>query len=275
MDLNRIFNEIIDSNAPYWAAEYDVTYAYFTSGLRTEEIDKRWIRLQMYKEWTGAGVYPDKSITTLVAHAIKLMTQLEREDNSANLDEINYFLRFAVDEFSHYRILHDAYAILDAGCSDSIWSMGNLDEAKALEDKRSSYQSISNGPQIVSLTEGGGLGMYFGIRDALDRIGVENKLDEMAYKFGLATIQDEKGHVAFRFKDLFNVTGGKIDTTQLNKYLGDIFLSKLRERNAQFGYVYTDAELLEKSQNKSLGIDYARKYLGFLLEVDWSSSQST
>jgi len=258
----------IRASAPYWAAEYAIVFHYFTNGVRTPQRDIGWITLQMFKEWTGSGVYGKRGVTVnnLIKRAASQIDQIDAGEAIGDLDAISGLLQFAIDEFNHFSLLCKAFLKLDPDGRMSIEQMGDLPEGRRLVELRHAWRDRPNGDLIVELTEGGGLGMYFAVGDAFAHSTQRSDVDELIVRFAQATVTDEIQHMAGRFQRALEADLSREDWEQVDAGLQDQFAQKLRERNQQFGSAFSDEALEHMGADAGAGRAYLRRNLGFLGE---------
>jgi len=259
---------LIQTSAPYWAGEYKVAYKYFTNGARTPESDVRWMRVQMFKEWTGAGVYGDRGVTisNLVRRAGDALDEIAVDGNIGDLDEISGLLQFALDEFNHYSILCRAYKQLVPDNTLNIEQMGDLEEGNELVAMRYKMRESELGTLSVDLSEGGGLGMYMAINDVFNKSTPRSQIDEQIKAFARATVNDEREHMAHRFSVLLEAGLEPGQWEEVTTGLQQISKQKLRERNQQFSGVYNNADLDKFGRDADSGRQYVQNYLDFMLQ---------
>jgi len=258
---------IIEHNAPYWAGEFAVAYSYFAGGARTREKDIRWIELQMFKEWTGSGVYGDRTVTVtgVIQQGLEQLRRIEEGGVVKDLDGVSQLIQFGLDEFGHFKILHKLYRRIAPERSVSIFDMGNLAEARKMVEMRQSFRETRPlGDTIVDLTEGGGLGMYFGIAKAFDSAGTLSEDDRIIRDFANMTITDETEHMRHRFRKATSLSLSASQWEEVDRGLQSLFWQKLVERNEQFSDVFSQAELRKMAQDVEAGRAYVRANLGFL-----------
>lgn len=265
--LEKVSNTIRD-NAPYWAGEYEIAQRYFGSDLRSRKGDAEWIQLQMFKEWAGSGVYGRGNVTVLsMAQKSTDRLKLVRPGTSVSeLESIKQDLLFASDEFDHYILLARAYQYVAPEDDMTIDEMCHINEGHKMIDMRQSYRDRPHGDITVELTEGGGLGLYFGVKDAFLQRGIQSDLDKCIVKFAEATILDETHHMKWRFSRALDAGISAEEWDIVNKNLQELFAQKLRERNQQFGSLFTNDELDRMGSDIGAGQYYLNNHLGFLTE---------
>jgi hypothetical protein len=258
---------VIEHTAPYWAGEFAVAYKYFTSGERTPEKDICWIELQMFKEWTGSGVYGDRSVTVtgVIQKGLDDLRRIEGGGVVKDLDKVSQLIQFGLDEFEHFKILYKLYRRIAPERNVSVFDMGNLPEAiKMVEMRQSFRESGPLGDTIVDLTEGGGLGMYFGIAKAFETVGAASEEDRIIREFANMTITDETEHMCHRFRNALSLGISAQQWKDVERGLHTLFAQKLTERNEQFGNVFSQAELDAMAGDVEAGKAYVGTNLGFL-----------
>lgn len=267
-----LMRALVEHNAPYWAGEYAVARRYFADGVRTREIDIRWIELQMFKEWTGSGVYGDRSVTltSVIRQGLDELLKIERGDAVKDLDRISGLIQFGVDEFNHFSILYKLYRMVAPDRKRSVFEMGDLPEAKKMVDMRQHVRETHPlGDTIVDLTEGGGLGMYFGIAKAFQAVGIAGEEDRIIREFAQMTVNDESEHMAHRVRKAMALELSPQQWAHVERGLHTLFAQKLVERNEQFGNVFSRAELHAMATDVEAGRAYVSANLSFLNE--WAS----
>ena len=260
---------IIEHNAPYWAGEFAVACKYFSTGERTADNEIRWIELQMFKEWTGSGVYGNRKVTVtgVIQEGLDALRRIEGGGVVKDLDGVSQLVQFGLDEFEHFKILYRLYRRIAPDRNVSIFDMGNLPEAVKMVDMRQSFREHEPlGGTIVDLTEGGGLGMYFGIAKAFESAGGLSDDDRIVRDFARMTITDETEHMQHRFRKAMSLDLAAQQWEDVDRGLQALFAQKLIERNEQFGNVFSRAELDSMASDVEAGNAYVRTNLGFLTD---------
>ncbi|MEY9840548.1 hypothetical protein [Streptacidiphilus sp. EB103A] len=270
MKTSTIQQALLDS-APYWAAEHEIATRYFASPTRSADADKLWVGHQMFKEWTGSGVYGprDTTVASMIREVAAEVAPLDGGTVAPHPLKSTYTkLSFASDELRHYAQLHDLYLLIETSTPPpSIASLGTLPQGVALTELRLHYRDDKIGAVAVDLSEGGGLGLYFGIRSAADLLDTDNPVDREVIAVANRTIDDETRHLLGRFRSARaqNLTPEQWGETA--RILRAISHQKLRERNEQFGDILTPEEVdgaCEK-ENQPRTQAFLRTHLGFLL----------
>ena len=148
----------------------------------------------------------------------------------------------------------------------TIDEMCHIDEGYKMIEMRQAYRDQPHGDITVELTEGGGLGLYFGTKDAFMKQDIQSDLDKRILEFAEATINDETHHMKWRFSCALNAGISPAEWDKVNTNLQVLFAQKLRERNQQFGSVFTDDELDSMGSDIEAGQTYLKNHLGFLTE---------
>lgn len=196
------------------------------------------------------------------------LSTVKAGDSVKKLLGIKGCLQFAIDEFDHYILLARAYEHVASGKGLSIQEMCHIDEGKKMIEMRQAYRDQPHGDATVELTEGGGLGLYFGIRSAFNRKrGQElSPLDRCIQDFAEATIRDETEHMTGRFLKMIELEVSEGEWEIIDRNLQELFAQKLRERNQQFSSVFNDDELEAMGRDIESGRQYVRSHLSFLAE---------
>src|SRR5690242_15344183 len=109
MPLSDNLRRLIDLNAPLWAGEAEIVRTYWTSPIRTVESDKRWLRLQCYKEFGGNPDHKTAGggrLTVLEQVLHDMVPQLEvTVDREALREELEKH----VSEYIHYCLYASVY----------------------------------------------------------------------------------------------------------------------------------------------------------------------
>jgi len=260
------------TSAPFWALEHELAVRYFATELRTEETDKRWIGHQMFKEWTGSGVYGPRSTTvaTMIREVAEEIVGLDSGSVAPNPLRSTYVkLSFASDELRHYAQLHDLYLLAEKSSPPpSIADLGYLDGGRELTELRLKWREDRLGEIAVDLSEGGGLGLYFGIRSSAAHLDSSAEVDREILEVAERTIEDETRHLLGRFRSAQKHELTEPDWTRISALLREISHQKLIERNEQFNFVLSDDEIAKvlDSPDLELAQTFLTTHLGFLLD---------
>lgn len=260
------------ASAPYWAAEHEIAVRYFASPDRTLETDKLWVGHQMFKEWTGSGVYGPRSTTvaTMIKEVAAEVGDLDGHAVAPHpLKATCDKLGFASDELRHYAQLHDLFLLIEpASAPPSIAALGTLADGTALTDLRLKHRDDPLGAIAVDLSEGGGLGLYFGIRAAASSLDRRKPVDREILEVADRTIEDETRHLIGRFRGALKAGLDPAQWVTVSDILRTISHQKLLERNEQFGNLLTAEEVATAAHQENRGrtISFLCTHLSFLLE---------
>lgn len=158
---------VIARSWPCWTREFEIGFAAFSSGTIYRETG--WLGAQLWKEWSGSGVYGPRG------------TDLSSEAAGDN----------AADELAHYDMLRTLVAIMEN--PPAAYRPGPA--AQALQDYRHNHWADPLLCHGVRMSEGGGLGLFHGAVAAIEARAKPFQQDD-AVKTALAgIIADEVGHV--------------------------------------------------------------------------------
>jgi hypothetical protein len=184
-----------------------------------------------------------------------------------DLDRVTQLVQFGLDEFEHFKVLYKLYRRIAPDRNVSIFEMGKLPEAVKMVEMRQSFRKREPlGDTIVDLTEGGGLGMYFGIAKAFESAGALSDDDTIVRDFANMTITDETEHMQHRFRKAMSLGLTAQQWEDVDRGLQTLFAQKLIERNEQFGNVFSRAELDSMTRDVEAGNAYVRTNVGFLTD---------
>lgn len=251
--------------AAAWAAEAEVVRRYFAR-CRTPEADIRWVRYQLFKEWSGSGVYggPGTDVASLLADTVSRIRQVTLATEVVEMKQLVAELTFAADEFRHTSQLFELYRQLTTPDSRAIDALGDLKEGRALTALRHDLRETPIGRIVVDLSEGGGLGMYFGIKEHFvsfpPRDDIEVAIKDIAHR----TLCDEVEHLVNRFASSLALGEDPVVWGVVAADLRRVCEQKLRERNEQFSHPLSDADLAACLADETAGVRYMQKHLPFL-----------
>jgi hypothetical protein len=258
---------LIHHNIPFWHGEYQVTFAYLTNGVRTRETDAKWLGHQAYKENSGSGVYggEGENVSHILTSVATKIAQINETFDISELKSLEYELSFVSDEFRHYVNLFEAYKVADPNSSSTIEELGSLPEGEKLSAIRYERRKTPLGKIAVDLSEGGGLGSYFGICDALFPHKNKSELDQLILNIAKNTLADEMTHMSYRYLTAYNMSYSDTEWCDLDSMLQEICWHKLLERNAQFSSPFSESELRNLTTHFEMAYQFTEKHLGFLL----------
>jgi hypothetical protein len=259
---------LIDAVAPCWAGEALVAARYFGGSHRTRERDVRWIGFQIFKEHTGGGVYggPGENVASILRAASLRAAEITLRTCPLEVDRILGDLTFAVDELRHMTQYMRLYALAGGDPARSIESLGQLENAVRLTSLRQDLRRTEVGHTAVALSEGGGLGLHFGMDDHFKRQPPVGEVDVEMARLTRAILADETGHLRSRFRATRDLDDRDSTWSELQAKLLAIGTQKLRERNEQFSHPLADEEIEGITTEHALGQRYIRDHLGFLCD---------
>lgn len=259
-------------SAPYWAAEHEIALRYFGSSARNTVSDKVWVGHQMFKEWTGSGVYGPRhtTVASMIAEVAAEVAPLGQGAVAPSPLKSTYTkLSFASDELRHYAQLHDLFLLIESDTPPpAIAELGKLREGGTLTELRLGYRDDKLGAIAVDLSEGGGLGLYFGIRSAKDLLDLSSEVDREVLAVADRTIEDETRHLLGRFQGARDAGLDEEQWGRVSAILEEISRQKLLERNEQFGGMLTAGEVASvcASENRPRTAAFLTGHLSFLLD---------
>jgi hypothetical protein len=225
-----------DRCLPHWGGEFAIALAYFADGssARSPARDRSWLEFQIWKEWYGSGVYGPRGITVadLLAQAVAQIRIPHERDDAEALTQASAMLDFGRDEFAHFTILFELWRQTFGDAPAQLEAWGALPAGIELMELRLRLQGDRLGAIAVRLSEGGGLGLFFGIRDALARA-------DGAFERGLVRavdriLADERHHLTGNFVDAAHGVREPAEIATVVELLSNICAVKLREREQQF-----------------------------------------
>lgn len=271
-DQRPFFMAAIEAASPYWALEHEIAERYFTHGKRTKATDLTWVGHQMFKEWTGSGVYGPKltTVATLIQEAASEVAALAKDGTAPSpLRSTCTKLSFAADELRHYAQLYNLYFMMEPSQEiPTVDSLGTIEDGKRLTDLRLRWRTDPLGEVAVDLSEGGGLGLYFGIRSVAHALQTTDPVDREILNVAERTIEDESQHILGRFRSVAAKQLSAKDWTVVTTALTEISHQKLLERNKQFSSPL-EPESLESVMTEAtsqLTTKFLNSHLKFLLK---------
>ncbi len=257
---------LLESVAPCWAGEALIARHYLGNGHRTAARDVQWIGFQVFKEHTGGGVYggPGETVATILRSAAVRASEINLATRPEDLEQVLGDLQFAVDELRHMTQFIRLYALAGGDTSRSIESLGQLDSAGRLAGLRHELRSTKIGRTAVELSEGGGLGLHFGMQEHFRLNPPTAPADLEIARLTDVILADETHHMLTRFHSILDLDDSEHTWQNLESQLVAICSQKLRERNEQFSFPLPEEELIQLPGNRSLGRQYMEAHLGFL-----------
>lgn len=267
---NRPFHHRLDSLleavAPCWAGEALIARRYLGGEHRTVARDVQWIGFQIFKEHTGGGVYggPGETVATILRSAALQAGEISLATPPEDIEQILGDLQFAVDELRHMTQFIRLYTLAGGDAHRSIESLGKLDSAGRLAGLRHELRSTPIGFTAVALSEGGGLGLHFGMQEHFRLKPPSALADRELARLTDVILADEAHHLRARFRSILDLEDSDSTWQSLENQLVAICAQKLRERNEQFSFPLSEEELRQLPGNRSLGRQYMEAHLGFL-----------
>ena len=267
MDRSTAISSLLDRASPCWAGEARVVREYFGSASRSRETDVRWIGFQVFKEFTGSGVYggPNVTVAAILRSAADDAGRLDLSTPGDEIREVLDRLHFAVDEFRHTTQLIALYRAVGGDPERAISSLGSLDQGVRLVALRHAHRRTVIGRWAVDLSEGGGLGMYFGIQEHFRLQSRDDALSRGITDMAKVTLRDEMKHLVHRFAVVLDHVDDSATWHQVELALQEIAVQKLHERNEQFSSPLSNEEISRCVKDVDQGRKYVRAHLGFLL----------
>jgi hypothetical protein len=265
-DRTAQLRELIDTVAPCWAGEALVAGRYFGSGHRTPERDVRWIGFQVFKEFNGGGVYggPGATVASILDAASRRAAAISLATPPGEVTRILDDLNFAVDELRHMAQFMGLYALAGGDPGRSLESLGDLENARRLLALRHSLRQTAVGRTAVDLSEGGGLGLQFGMRAHFAASPPVTDVDREMVRLSERILADESAHILAKFRSTDQLDDDERTWSGLTASLLAISVQKLKERNEQFSGPLAEDELLAVAADRDLGRQYVSRHLGFL-----------
>ena len=258
--------KLIDTVAPCWAGEALVAQRYLGGGCRTPERDVQWIGFQIFKEFSGGGVYggPGTTVASILDAASRRAAAISLQTPVGEIDHILSDLNFAVDELRHMIQFMGLYALAGGNAERSIDSFGEIENARRLASLRHQLRTTDAGRTAVQLSEGGGLGLQFGMQEYYSRVPPCGPVDTEIVRLASAILADESSHLLSHFRSALELNFDASGWAEVTAQLLAISTQKLRERNDQFSSPLADHEITEIVADRSLGRQYAHDHRGFL-----------
>lgn len=195
---------IIAACWPHWRAEFMIGFAAFSADNVYRE--PGWLAAQIWKEWTGSGVYGPRGTD--------LGSALPGEN--------------AAEERAHFDALRALVPLMEGRCAD--YRPGAA--AQALADYRHRHwadPALSHG---VRMSEGGGLGLFHGAIAAIDARAASRAQDGPVRATLQGIIADEAGHLGGAIRAFL---AARIDEAgPVLRVLDHCLALKVAERRAQF-----------------------------------------
>lgn len=259
-------DSLLEAVAPCWAGEALIARRYLGGEHRTVARDVQWIGFQIFKEHTGGGVYggPGETVATILRSAALRASGITLATPAEDIDKVLGDLQFAVDELRHMTQFIRLYTLAGGDAHRSIESLGKLDNAGRLAALRHESRSTPIGHTAVELSEGGGLGLHFGMQEHFRLSPPSAPADRELARLTDVILADETHHMQARFRSILDLEDSDSTWQSLENQLVAICAQKLRERNEQFSFPLSEEELRQLPGDRSLGRQYMEAHLGFL-----------
>ena len=264
--IHQRLNSLLEAVAPCWAGEALIARRYLGSEHRTAARDVQWIGFQIFKEHTGGGVYggPGETVATILRSAAVRASEISLATPPGDIEQVLGDLQFAVDELRHMTQFIRLYTLAGGDPQVSIESLGRLESAGRLAGLRHESRSTRIGRTAVELSEGGGLGLHFGMREHFRLSPPCEPADLEIARLTDVILADETHHMLARFRSVVDLDDSEDTWLSLERQLVAICSQMLRERNEQFSCPLPEEELTQLPGNRSLGRQYIEAHLGFL-----------
>lgn len=258
----------IDASLPYWGAEFALGARYFAPGskLREPEREAKWVRFQMFKEWTGSGVYGGRGVNVpvMLGQALEMVTGANMFVEVERLRAASGLIQYAVDEMRHYILFARLHRDHIGPTELDIQQMGMMGSASALTELRFVHRDGGVGQLAVDMSEGGGLGLYFGIqhvfRDAEGLTAFDRELLDLVDRI----VDDERGHMLVSFRSAIDAGLTDEQWAHVSDVLAQISRQKVVERVEQFGAVFPELEASDYRTDEDTQRLFRSTYLDFL-----------
>lgn len=228
----------LEHSAKFWAMEYAIGKLYFEvpSEQRISHIEQQWLKLQIWKEWYGSGVYgrPGTTVTGMIGEAALHLTPLNPLVDYMQLREYFSYLTFAQEELSHYIGLMDIYVSkFGSEIRDKLEDWGEIPASRNLTIHRETLRGHHLGEVVIRLSEGGGLGLFYGMKKAFSG-RVLCDFDSELLKIVHQILNDEEVHLAGNVKFAKSILKQEGEYQYVSETLAEISNQKLKEREDQF-----------------------------------------
>ncbi|CAI8863545.1 hypothetical protein [Pseudomonas sp. IT-P294] len=233
-----LLERALEDSSSFWAIEYAIGKKYFEvcSNQRSSSTEQQWLRLQIWKEWYGSGVYggPGTTVTGMIGEAASQLVPLNPLHDYELLRENFSYLTFAQEELSHYMGLLDIYiSKFGSGFRDKLEDWGEVPAGRNLTKRREALRHQELGEVVIRLSEGGGLGLFYGMKRALTGRTL-SAFDSKLLKIVQRILNDEEVHLSDNIKFAkYNLTTEE-EYNYVSETLAEISSQKLKEREEQF-----------------------------------------
>lgn len=258
----------LEASVPFWAAEYAIGKIYFgrPANQRSQRTEEQWLKPQIWKEWYGSGVYgaPGTTVCSMIGDAAEQLRSVDPLLDYQRLREVFDYLTFAQEELSHYVDLLGLYRSRFGGKSEvPLEEWGSLSSGKALTSLRELHRQGRFGEVIVRLSEGGGLGLFYGMRRAFSTRPLDD-FDQGLSRSVERILADEELHLSANMRFASATLELDADWQHVSLSLREISDCKLKEREEQFG---VSRESIDQDYFASATQEYRHDYLTPLIKL--------
>jgi len=252
---------LIDTLAPYWAAEAAVVQAYFRSSNRSAQSDLLWLARQCRKEfWDG---FDEANPGLFIGPLQKMLNLADKIDRGVDRHEILDMAEGLRAEFAHYCAFADAYDAIRNESDPPINPMMLRDvkswpENEALADLRAGHirKHGEIGMRASRLTEGG----YCALFSEGAKLEGGSLADRAIARSCRLVYDDEFGHM---LKGIVGLDSEKFTDDQWALLRGlavEQMRARLDMRNAQFGSPVPadEIERLKGGKAQPIQFDWAK-----------------
>lgn len=258
----------IDASLPYWAAEFALGVQYFSpdSKLRESGREKQWIRFQMFKEWTGSGVYGGRGVNVpvMLGQALDMVRSADMFQEVERLRAATGLIQYAVDEMRHYILFARLHRDHIGPTELDIQQMGAIGSGTALTELRFGHRDGGVGQLAVDMSEGGGLGLYFGIQHVFRSAEGLSTFDTELLDVVDRIVDDERGHMLVSFRSAIDAGLTDAQWEHVTDVLAQISRQKVVERIEQFGGGFAELAAAGHRADEATQRLFRATYLDFL-----------
>jgi hypothetical protein len=260
MPLSENLQRLIDLNAPLWAGEAEIVRTYWTSPVRNLATDKRWIRLQCWKEFGGN---PDQKkagggrLSRLEEQLREWVPQLEI---TLDREELREELEKVIVEYTHYCLYASVYdKLLQPG--EAKLSAAGLEVWKEEADKAAHGRAMrKNHGRIGSLAgefcEGGYCTLFSEGMKLKGQPGIDGEIGNISQRI----YNDEFDHMMHGVVGMDRSGLTEEDWKVLERITVEHTTHRIYMRNAQFSHPLSDARIAEIVSRKiePIAFDFAK-----------------
>lgn len=221
--------ELIEANAPLWAAEAEVVRTYWDSPVRTRQTDLKWLAHQCYKEYWNGFIPPLHRLQNAIAEIDRQIDRRVVLDHARTLSE----------ELAHYCAFADAYEALQAPSDppvhpERLKSGGDWPENARLMSLRAEHKRDHGelGHRASFFTEGGYCTLYAEGMRLRGRSAAEDRIAEACAR----VFDDESGHMLFGIAGLVEEGLDEEGWSALRAMTVAQMQHRIDMRNAQFSH---------------------------------------